>query len=522
MSSTPTPRSRATTRKSVSIGLLTLAAGFSLLTATSADTGLSSRLWIAAMGSAVVGAGCLVLLTPAVRQQDGPFLARLGPATVVLYTLTFGCLGLAWLSAQSGSKQVIDAEQIPPAILVAMVGLAALTFGYVCGPPAGLVRAARAAVTNRFPSGGRSLRVPSIAVWLYLTGTLARGLRLSTGQYGYLQDASQTLASPSPFAQALSMMEALTGIGLVVAALDCFSFSRSLRSRIILACLAVVEIAVGLASASKEDVLFTLVTLALVWTFAGRKLPVLPTLAAALIVLLLFPFTTEYRSTARSGDSGQISASTALAQLPDAAGDTLDSATPESVAVDGPSVVARRLRQIDNVALVRQKTPDEIPYRPVTSLVQGPLVALVPRALWPSKPIISTGRDFSQDYYELPSSLYSANAITVPGDLIRHGGLPPLMIGLAILGIVLRLFDRALSPARDPRHLVVYVPLFLHLIKLESDVTVFTIGLIQLVILTALVSGLIFARPSAIRDRPNRPSSRAAFTHRRRASTTAT
>lgn len=463
-----------------------------------------TRLWSAAAGSVAIGGACVAFVRQRNRAEGGPLFARMGPATVILYTLSFGAFSLAWLAPQSGASQVIEPSQIPGGVAVSMVGLVALTLGYVVGPTAALVHGARRLVTTVFREGSWTLRVPSIALVLYAIGTAIRGLRLSTGQYGYLQDAAQTLSTPSSSGQVLSLFESLTTIALVIAAIDCFMLGRSARSRVVLVGLSGMEIGVGLFSASKQGVLFTIVTLALVKAFSGQRVRVVSVIGVAVLVSLLFPFTSDYRSSIRGSESGQIAPGTALAEIPTVVGRTAEDATPRSVALDGPSAVARRLRQVDNVALVRQKTPRAIPHRPWTDLAIGPLVATVPRPLWPSKPLISTGREFAQDYYELPPSVFSANAVTLPGDLYRHGGIVPLGIGMAVFGLILRLFDSSLSPSKDPRHLIVYVPLFLHIIKLESDVTVFVVGLVQLMLFSALTSWLVFARSGIPHHRSHR------------------
>lgn len=480
-------------------GLFTLAFGVGVLTLGDGSS-LDRRLWIAAVGSVAVGAGCFAIMKPHVPAGRG-LLTRLGPATVVLYTLSFGLFGLAWLAPQSGSRQIIDPEQIPGAIVTSMAGLIALTMGYVVGPPRGIVRRAQRLVLWIFPTGPWSLRVPSMAVLLYLIGTGARAFRLSTGQYGYLQDGLQAFSSPSVTGQLLSVIEGFATIALVAAAVDHFMLSRSVRSRVVLICLATMEISIGVVSASKEGVLFTLVALGVVKALSGRHIRIVSVLVAGVAVSLLFPFTSEYRNTIRTGERGQIAPTEALGDIPSVIDGTARSVTARSVFVDGPSAVARRLRQVDNVAIVQQKTPRTIPYRPWTELVSGPFAAAVPRVLWPSKPVISTGREFSLDYYELPPSVYSATAVTVPGDLYRHGGLLPLAVGMAGLGLVLRFFDKAFSPSKDPRHLIIYVPVFLHLLKLESDITVFLVGMLQLLLLSAVSSWLVFVPPRKGRPR---------------------
>lgn len=489
-------QSRATPGMREVVGCVCLVIGVAALGASGRGD-FADRLRMAVVGAVFVGSGCFAAVRLVDRKRRTPVLVQLGPATIVLYTLSFAIFALAWLSPQSGAASVIDPGSVPRAVVTASVGLVAATAGYLVGLPGAVVGLARSAIGRVFPPGPWGLRVPSIAIVLYLAGFGARLARISSGQYGYLQDAAQSLASPSPIGQVLSLVESLTMTGLVVAAIDSFALSRSPRSRLVLGGMVLVEVCVGLSAASKEGVLFTLVAVGIVRACSGRPVRTAHVLLSAVFVSMLFPFVADYRTSLRGGSAARIAPSTALSQIPSAIGRTMEGITPRSVLIDGPSAVARRLRLVDNLALVQQKTPDQLAYRPWSGLLTDPLVASVPRALWPSKPIVSTGREFAQRYYELPSFVFSANGVTLPGDLFRHGGLVPLVVGMAVLGVVLRLFDSTFTPRDDLRHLVFVVPAYLHIIKIEGDVTAFVVGLIQLLIFLALVSWVVFVPTSA-------------------------
>jgi hypothetical protein len=492
--SSRTVQGKNDTSESIGAAFVAIAAGGVALLASSRVTSLDGELWMAVVGATAVGIGCLLLVVPLARMEGGPMLIRIGPASILLYTLSFGVFSLGWLTVQSGSRLAIDPAQIPPAVAVSMAGLLALTAGYSVGPPQLIVGVARNLLRRIFPPGGWSLRVPSIAVLLYLAGTASRLVRLRSGQYGYLQDPALALSSPSPVAQLLSLLETLTMTALVVAAIDHWIIRPTAHKRWVLVALAAVECAVALFSASKQGVIFPLVALTVVFLISGRTVKIRLLAVGVVSVSLLFSFNVAYRNTIRDAGTTSIAPSEALSVLPTVVGRTIGEATAGGVVVDGPAALARRLRLVDNVAIVRQKTPEEIEYRSWSDLVTGPMLAAVPRVIWPEKPVISTGRDFAIYYYEVPSSVYSANAVTVPGDLIRHGGILPMVAGMLLLGAVIRLFDTALRPVRDARHLIVYIPVFLHLLKLESGVTIFVVGLAQLLAFLVLTSWLVFVR----------------------------
>lgn len=386
---------------------------------------------------------------------------------------------------------MIDSAQVPPAIAFMVVALAAWTYGHRVGAPRGIVQACRRRMRTVFPPGRWALRFSSLPIGLYLVGLMARGLRLSSGRFAYLQDPTVALSSPSSQNQALGIVEDLCTYGLVLAALDAFVLSRSLRSRLILALLTIAEIATGLLAGSKETVILTVASVGLVYVFGRGSIPTSAKVGAIFIVLVVFPLNQEYRSRVRDG-TDSVSAGAALGQLQSVLSESATSVTPKDLLIDAPARLARRLRQVDNVALIRQKTPEQISYAPWEELIYGPATGWVPRIFWPSKPILSTGLQFSQVYYDLPDTLYSASAVTIPGDLLRHGGIVPLVLGMALLGVLMRLVDAIFDPSPDLRLLVVFIPVFVLMLKSESDVTVLLVGLLQTLVVACIVGRLSF------------------------------
>ena len=102
-----------------------------------------------------------------------------------------------------------------------------------------------------------------------------------------------------------------------------------------------------------------------------------------------------------------------------------------SPAVFGQSVsyLAKRIRTIDTPAIIMQRTPSEIPYASPAQLLISPVVDLIPRIVWPGKPILAPGYQISQEYYQLPPQIYTSSNVTPEGDLYRHGGWFPLIPG---------------------------------------------------------------------------------------------
>jgi hypothetical protein len=129
----------------------------------------------------------------------------------------------------------------------------------------------------------------------------------------------------------------------------------------------------------------------------------------------------------------------------------------------------RRIREIDSPAVIIQRTPSEVPFSSPADLVAAPVAGMVPRALWPGKPILDAGYQFSQEYYGLPPTVYTSSAVTPVGDLYRHGGWVPVIAGMFLLGCGLRLLDDVLDVRANPHGVFLVLLLFPSLVKGETD-----------------------------------------------------
>jgi hypothetical protein len=133
------------------------------------------------------------------------------------------------------------------------------------------------------------------------------------------------------------------------------------------------------------------------------------------------------------------------------------------------SYLLQRISTISGPAVIMQRTPSQIPWASPVDLVTGPLASLVPRALWPGKPILNDAYQFGQQYYELPSDVDTASSITPAGDLYRHGGWVPVIAGMFLLGCLVRLLDDVLDVRASPHAAFLLILLFPVLVQGETD-----------------------------------------------------
>jgi hypothetical protein len=139
-----------------------------------------------------------------------------------------------------------------------------------------------------------------------------------------------------------------------------------------------------------------------------------------------------------------------------------------------------RSANLDLLADVIRRTPHEIPYwggATYLSLVGS----FVPRFLWPDKPTKELGQEFGHRYGYV-GSRDSRTAINLPilVEFFVNFGLPGIMVGMALVGVVYRLVERAVNnPGQDEILSLAGIVLMIPLTNIESDLSLGFGGLIM-------------------------------------------
>jgi hypothetical protein len=128
----------------------------------------------------------------------------------------------------------------------------------------------------------------------------------------------------------------------------------------------------------------------------------------------------------------------------------------------------RRTRQIENVAAVLRDTPSVFPYTKGGGLPKAFAIALVPRVLWPNKPVFDVGRTFPQLYLKQSTTSRSTTGPSHFGDLYRNFGLSGLVFGMALLGAVFAVLGR-LTERGGVRTLLIIAFAFTALVRPEDS-----------------------------------------------------
>lgn len=414
--------------------------------------------------------------------------------TLVYFLISFGLLSIGWRGRPVGAVEVVDQAIVPAALLVVQAAIAAWAVGFRFLRLTLLSTVMSSTRSMVAPPGLWRLRSPYVPILLYLASAASTAYRLHAGTFAYLADANSLIQSPGSLGPVLQFGENLGDAAIVVAAIGVLLAEKNrFRPLMIFAVLTLAELGVGAFSGTKTPFILLAIAVAIPF-FANQRRVSWKVVAAGVAVLAIgTSFNGSYRERLVE-QGGRLQGQQALGAFTDTAFQTIQPAALAKAVGDGTQALGPRLRQIDNVTVVVQRTPSEIPYRPTQNLILDSARNVIPRALWPGKPSVTTGLDFSRDYYKLPTNVLTASAITVIGDLYRHGGIVVVIVGMCILGAAVRLLDDSWHPVRDIRLGILYVSVFLTLVNLELDVSSLIVSIPVAVLSSVIASKIAYTR----------------------------
>jgi hypothetical protein len=394
---------------------------------------------------------------------------KFGPWILLWYGLTFGLATLTWNQSGTTAAAQIAVSSILRALWLVAIGLTCWTIGYFIGPARPLRRMATRFVgelSGRFSGTVRGRQTPWI---LYGVGTVGRLASIATtGRFGYIGDASAAVSTANGYGQILSALTLFAPLAVAVAALQVYR-QRLPGAQVTLVVLFVAELAAGAAAGGKESFVVAMLAVVIPMSAAGRRISALAIIASILIFLVVvIPFNQAYREAARGG-SVTLTPSEAIHEAPAILTQTLTSQSIVTVLPDSLLYLLQRIQEIDSPAIIVQRTPGQVGFISPAQLAEAPVADLVPRAVWPGKPILDTGYQFNQEYYDSSSTVYSSSAITLVGDLYRHGGWIPVLVGMLLLGCAVRLLDDVLDVRANPQATLLVLLLFPALVNGEQD-----------------------------------------------------
>jgi hypothetical protein len=394
---------------------------------------------------------------------------KIGPWTILWYGVVFGVTTVTWSRPQNGVPAEIILSSVLRALWLVAGGVTAWAVGYLAGPG----RLIRGVATRALFSLRRhvtdEVRSGSAPYFLYAIGVVARlASTATTGRFGYVGDASSAFSSAGSFGGVLGALSLCAPLAVSAAAFQVFREGRR-NARVTLAVLFTIELAFGLAAGGKQNFVIAVLAVVIPFCAAGRRMPKAAIVLTGLVFLMIvIPFNQAYRDVARQGTvtltpRQAFTAAPGILKQTVTEDDTL-TALPNSV-----SYLAQRVRDIDNVAIIVQRTPSQISFRSPLQLVEDPVAGVVPRAIWSGKPIEDSGYQFSQEFFDIPSTTYTSTSDTLVGGLYWYGGWIPMLAGMFVVGCAVRLLDDVIDVRSSPHCSFLILLLFPSLVRGEYD-----------------------------------------------------
>ncbi|MHB1456386.1 MAG: hypothetical protein ACYC0V_05660 [Armatimonadota bacterium] len=332
-----------------------------------------------------------------------------------------------------------DPEYYLPLTLVYLaLGFISLTLGYTV--PLG--RRIGAALAHKLPAWDwevSALFRPAII--LVVIGEIAKLGAFSQGNLGYvIADTATT------FGAMLHSVGLLSTIGTFLLWLYIFRSKRLiLRHYLITLFLIALIIYAMLLSGSKGGLIIGAGQIFGAYVFSGKRIKLRQTLLTGFLVVVTlyvgFAFGIAFRQ--NKGNEAQVS----LNDYFDLGSATVTQLASQGLTENLARVTTAFLERVEvvsslavYVANYKEKQPLEASYG-IADIWTMTWTAFIPRFIWPNKPIISGARGLGLLYFNLGTS---SPAVTPMIDLLRHYGPIGVLLGMALLGIILRIFYVAL------------------------------------------------------------------------------
>jgi len=290
-------------------------------------------------------------------------------------------------------------------------------------------------ISSRLPDRSLSnvdlMPIRTAAILLGIVGWTARVATMVGGQ----SEDPLSVESVSAMTTLFLWLSFLTTAATTVALFAVF-YRRGDRATILLAALlALGEVVAGLITGSRTLLFTPLISVGAMAYLAGRIHLRWRHLMLVPVVLVVIGVTDTYRNPGMifnvTGNDRDTAARVELAVE-----ESIDQGA-HGLAVRGAFNVALRYHGLHSVAqILRLGAPSDFSYG--ASYLAAVPAALVPRFVWPDKPLPQYGLDFGRTYFGVPEGVGVSIAPTWIGDLLLNLPLPLVPIGMGVLGVLLR------------------------------------------------------------------------------------
>ena len=335
-------------------------------------------------------------------------------------------------------------------------------------------------------------RIFLVALCLFVAGFSAQLILWKLGAIGY-EASTLRYSMDISAAGALTTVARCLGMSTLVAGIELFGKrSKSLGIRLIFFLSFLIDIGFGLISGMKLEVLMPLFMLAVLLGITQRKLPRIVWLLP-LVYLGLQPFVIAYRNNLNAGYDAQIGTVDGLTSavsksLADALGGSSSLATTRRSPFETAGARLSVLTLFHNV--LQLPSPDLL--NGDETIWMAPFYPFIPRPLWKGKPIFNKGQRMSE---ALGIGRFSSTNVPGVADLYALGGLPGIVTGMFLWGVILQLYMNTVRGGITEKGTFFYILILFALTNIERDIVAMIGGAVETACTLLLLSKLIYGGP---------------------------
>ncbi len=274
----------------------------------------------------------------------------------------------------------------------------------------------------------------------------------------------------------------------------------------------------GISSGSLEDALAPIGIFFVVKWLYTRRVPVVPIVATAALVVFLSPVKADYREWTWVADDPELAQQSSLTRgtlwIEQAMEYWKDTLSGNRDLAEATSSATGRADFIHQVAYIYSMTPSVVPYQ-YGKTYSFFLVSFIPRLLWPDKPTAGSANGFYAVTYGINSeegAKTTTFGVSILGEAFMNFGWPGVVLIMLLQGILIGAMQHSFG-GRDSGSggQAVFLAFFVYFLNgIGSSAEIMFGGILQNLILGYLL--LLWARQKPSRDRTRAlPLGHAAF-----------
>lgn len=330
---------------------------------------------------------------------------------------------------------------------------------------------------------------------LLVLGFLGNVILWRTGLYAYAADAGLR-SSVSGILQWLNLLANLLDYAVLVSAVELLSKRSAPQGiRVVFWVSFLLSIGFGVISGMKVGPLHAIVNVLIVYAITRRRLPRVALVLPVLLVVIVYPFVNAFRNNLNSGYRAQFNTVEGMEQtLTKSFDDAFLSfgATGSGIRNENLQTATSRVSYLTYVR--------DVSSLPVPSMLGGgeklwmaPIYPLVPRFLWPGKPVFNKGQRLSI-VLGLPDQ--TSSALTPLGDLYAMYGTYGVAFGMLFWGACLQLYMNWIgSRGLNERGLFIFMLMLTALLDFENDFVGLIASTLQHLMIALVLSYIIYGFP---------------------------